>query len=241
MNAAPPSSVGLTRRRVTSTTSASRPGSSAARPGPGRNTKCRETASPPKKLRGLSAVQEELLTRPQVPRQIIIPHASILMRRACCSDRMVDLGFPELLTLVQTIAIIAAIVIAVYFSRLQIQALKTDTEARVVNDPHEKLPRLGEIFMEKPEFVRILNDDAAVSNFGAEVAFAFYVMFFCSHCYHMRERGILSDNDWAGWLQWTKNAFRSGRLGKYWKEAEMQAWVDPAFREFVNREILGSS
>ena len=154
---------------------------------------------------------------------------------------MVDIGFPELLTLVQTIAIIMAIVIAVYFSRLQIQALKTDTEARVVNDLDEKLHRIGEIFMEKPEFVRILNDDAAVSNFGAEVAFAFYVMFFCSHCYHMRQRGILTDNDWAGWLQWTKNAFRSGRLGKYWKEAEMQAWVDPAFREFVNREILGST
>jgi len=151
---------------------------------------------------------------------------------------MVDIGFPELLTLVQTVAIILAIVIAVYFSRRQIQALNTDTEARVMNDLDEKLHRIGEIFMEKPEFVRILNDDAAVSNFGAEVAFAFYVMFFCSHCYHMRQRGILSDNDWAGWLQWTKNAFRSGRLGKYWKEAEMQAWVDPAFREFVNREIL---
>src|SRR6266571_1382880 len=166
------------------------------------------------------------------------PHASILMRQACRPDRMVDIGFPELLTLVQTVAIILAIVIAVYFSRLQIQALKTDTEARVVNDLDEKLHRIGESFMEKPEFVRILNDDAAVSNFGAEVAFAFYVMFFCSHCYHMRLRGILTDNDWAGWLQWTKNAFRSGRLGKYWKEAEMQAWVDPAFREFVNREIL---
>src|SRR3989442_10567976 len=51
--------------------------------------------------------------------------------------------------------------------------------------------------MEKPEFVRILNDDAAVSNFGAEVALAFYVMFFCSHCYHMRQRGILTDNDWG--------------------------------------------
>src|SRR2546426_6097340 len=165
-------------------------------------------------------------------------HASILMRRACCPDRMVDIRFPELLTLVPTVAIILAIVIAVYFSRKQIEALATDTEARVVNDLDEKLHRMGEIFMEKPEFVRILNDDAAVSNFGAEVAFAFYVMFFCSHCYHMRQRGILSDNDWAGWLQWTKNAFRSGRLGKYWKEAEMQAWVDPAFREFVNQEIL---
>src|SRR5437867_11671451 len=238
MNAVPASSVGLTRSPAMSNSSASRPGNSATRSGAGRNTTRRETASPPKRLRGLSAAQRELLTRPQVPRQIIIPHASILMRRACCSDRMVDLGFPELLTLVQTIAIIAAIVIAVSFSRLQIQALKTDTEARVVNDLDEKLHRMGEIFMEKPEFVRILNDDAAVSNFGAEVAFAFYVMFFCSHAYHMRQRGILTDNDWAGWLQWTKNAFRSGRLGKYWKEAEMQAWVDPDFREFVNREVL---
>src|SRR5213594_5265035 len=64
----------------------------------------------------------------------------------------------------------------------------------VVEYPDELglLHRIGEIFMEKPEFVRILNDDAAVSNFGAEVAFAFYVMFFCSHAYHMRQRGILS-------------------------------------------------
>jgi hypothetical protein len=154
---------------------------------------------------------------------------------------MVDIGFPELLTLVQTIAIILAIVIAVYFSRLQIQALRTDTEARVVNDLDEKLHRMGEIFMEKPEFVRVLNDDQAVGNFGAEVAFAFYVMFFCAHAYHMRQRGILTDNDWAGWLQWTKNAYQSGRLGRYWKEAEMQAWVDPAFRDFVNREILPGS
>jgi hypothetical protein len=36
---------------------------------------------------------------------------------------MADIGFPELLTLVQTVAIIVAIVIAVYFSRRQIQAL----------------------------------------------------------------------------------------------------------------------
>ena len=154
---------------------------------------------------------------------------------------MADIGFPELLTLVQTVAIIVAIVIAVYFSRRQIQALDTDTEARVMNDLDEKLHRIGEIFMERPDFVRILNDAPSVNEFGAEVAFAFYVMFFCAHCYHMRQRGILSDNDWAGWLQWTKNAFRSGRLGKYWKEAEMQTWVDPAFRDFVNREILGTT
>ncbi|MCI4318599.1 MAG: hypothetical protein L3J87_01565 [Thermoplasmata archaeon] len=155
---------------------------------------------------------------------------------------MVDLGFPELLTLVQTVAIIVAIVIAVYFSRRQIQALSADLEARVLNDLDEKLHRMGEIFMEKPEFVRVLYDappePGPGSVFEAEAAFAYYVMFFCAHCFHMRQRGILGDNDWAGWLQWTKNAFQHGRLGKYWKEAEMNAWVDPAFREFVDREIL---
>src|SRR5207247_10921325 len=113
------------------------------------------------------------------------------MRRACRRDRMVDIGFPELLALVQTIAIIVAIVIAVYFSRKQIEALATDTEARVVNDLDEKLHRMGEIFMEKPEFVRGLNEDAAVSKFGAEVAFAYYVMFFCSYACHMRYCGII--------------------------------------------------
>lgn len=156
---------------------------------------------------------------------------------------MAGIDFPELLTLVQTVAIIVAIVIAVYFSRRQIQALSADLEARVMNDLDEKLHRIGEIFMDKPEYVRVLNDVpsqvGSEAAFAPEAAFAYYVMFFCAHCFHMRQRGILSDNDWAGWLQWTKNAFQYGRLGSYWKEAQMEQWVDPAFREFVEKEILG--
>ena len=151
---------------------------------------------------------------------------------------MVDLGFPELLTLVQTVAIIIAIIIAVYFSRRQIETLSVDLEARVMNDLDEKLHRMGEIFMEKPEFVRMLDDSAV--GLGAEDAFAYYVLFFCSHCFHMRRRGILGDNEWAGWLQWTKNAFQRGKLGKYWKETKMSDWVDPDFRTFIDREIISS-
>src|SRR2546427_8828316 len=77
------------------------------------------------------------------------PYASILMRRACRSDPMVDIGFPQLLTLVQTVAIILAIVIAVYFSRCQIQALNTDTEARVMNDLREQLHPIRQSFLGK--------------------------------------------------------------------------------------------
>lgn len=158
---------------------------------------------------------------------------------------MAGIDFSELLTLVQTIAIIIAIVIAVYFSQRQINALATDLEARVVNDLDEKLHRMGEIFIEKPEFVRVLNDFPPTpdnsSEFAPENAFAYYVMFFCAHCFHMRQRGIINDNDWAGWLKWIRNAYRDGRLGKYWKDFEMSAWVDPAFAEFVEREILPPS
>lgn len=158
---------------------------------------------------------------------------------------MTGVDFSELLTVVQTAAIIVAIVIAVYFSRRQIQALTSDLEARVVNDLDEKLHRMGEIFLERPDFVRVLTDAppgvAPSATFEPEAAFAFYVMFFCAHCFHMRQRGILNDNDWAGWLQWTKNAFREGRLGKYWKDFEMRSWVDPEFVRFVDSEILGPS
>ena len=151
----------------------------------------------------------------------------------------------QLLTLVQTIAIIVAIVIAVYFSRRQIQALTTDLEARVLNDLDEKLHRIGEIFMEKPEYVRVLDNSAPESageeGFQSEGAFAYYVMFFCAHSFHMHQRGILTENDWTGWLQWTTNAFQKGKLGKYWKEGHMQNWVDPAFRKFIDEEILGPS
>lgn len=164
------------------------------------------------------------------------------MTRLFCPIAVTAIDFPELLTLVQTVAIIAAIIIAVYFSRRQIQALSADLEARVLNDLDEKLHRMGEIFMEKPDFVRVLNDVPSTAgaevSFDPEAAFAYYVMFFCAHCFHMRQRGILGDNDWTGWLQWTKNAFRNGRLGKYWNDAQMHAWVDPAFKEFVEREIL---
>jgi hypothetical protein len=54
----------------------------------------------------------------------------------------------------------------------------------------------------------------------------------------MRLLKILSDNEWAGWLQWMKNSFQYGDMGKNWKDAEMEAWFDPSFRDFVNKEIL---
>lgn len=44
-------------------------------------------------------------------------------------------------------AIIAALLVTLYFARRQIQALGVDLETRVLNDLDEKFHRIGEIFI----------------------------------------------------------------------------------------------
>ncbi|HYT43627.1 MAG TPA: hypothetical protein VEP90_14910 [Methylomirabilota bacterium] len=34
--------------------------------------------------------------------------------------------------------------------------------------------------------------------------------FYQKHIFTMRQRKVLDDNEWAGWLQWLKNAFHRG-------------------------------
>lgn len=148
---------------------------------------------------------------------------------------MASLGLSDLLTLVQTIAIIAALTITVYFWRRQMQAQARDLEARVLTDLSEQLHRIADIAIERPEMLRIISQRPGVQ--GSEVPYTYYILYFFAHIFHMRERGILRDNEWQGWLQWMKNAFRWGTIGRSWKEADMGAWFDPAFRSFVDRDL----
>jgi hypothetical protein len=58
------------------------------------------------------------------------------------------------------------------------------------------------------------------------------------HVFHMRQRNILNDNEWTGWLRIMKSAFGQGTLGEMWEsKIEMEKWFDPAFQKFVNREL----
>ena len=47
-----------------------------------------------------------------------------------------------------------------------------------------------------------------------EVAFSFYILWMCAHAFAMRQRKVLDDNEWAGWLQWMRNCFRKGTIGE---------------------------
>ena len=55
----------------------------------------------------------------------------------------------------------------------------------------------------------------------------------------MRKRKVLSDNEWTGWLRWMKSAFDQGAIKDIWKsKIEMEKWFDPAFQEFVDKELI---
>jgi hypothetical protein len=40
-------------------------------------------------------------------------------------------------------------------------------------------------------------------------------------------------------LQWIKAAFGQGAISDYWKDSiQPEKWFDPAFREFINKEVI---
>jgi len=64
-------------------------------------------------------------------------------------------------------------------------------------------------------------------------------MYTFAHAYHMRQRGVVSDNEWKGWLRWMKSAFRYGTISQIWKNnIEVEKWFDPAFQEFIDKELV---
>jgi hypothetical protein len=55
----------------------------------------------------------------------------------------------------------------------------------------------------------------------------------------VRERKVLDDKEWAGWLRWMRNCFEQGTLKEHWRSIESEKWFDPAFRDFMNKDAMG--
>jgi hypothetical protein len=70
-----------------------------------------------------------------------------------------------------------------------------------------------------------------------ELAFAYYILFICSHAYSMRQRKVLKEDEWTGWLQWMRNCFKYGTLSEQWKLIQSERWFPPDFENFINKEV----
>ena len=149
---------------------------------------------------------------------------------------MSELGLVEYFSMAEALGIITTMLIVPYFSRKQTQALSVDIETKVLNDLDEKMQGLAQMAIERPELIKILSN--VQSDWSAEIAFTYHILNTFAHVFHMRQRKVLSDNEWTGWLRWMKSAFEQGKIKEYWESnLEVEKWFDPAFEEFINNEL----
>ena len=150
---------------------------------------------------------------------------------------MAELSVSELISLAEAVGIISTLFVIFYFSRKGVKAVSVDIETKVLNDLDEKIHGMAEMLVERPELVKVLNKSQ--SSLSPDLVFAYYILYACAHAFHMRQRKVLSDNEWAGWLRWMKSAFDGGTVGEYWvKSIQPEKWFDPAFQDFINSEII---
>jgi len=146
------------------------------------------------------------------------------------------IGFSDMLSIAQTIGLVGTMVLTLIFSKKHIQSLSTHQQTRVLNDLDEKVRKMAEIIIEKPTMQKVIYKLEKPSE---ELAFVYYILFICSHVYAMRERNVLNDDEWTGWLHWMKNCFKYGTIGEQWEQIRSEGWLNPAFENFVNRELTG--
>jgi hypothetical protein len=95
---------------------------------------------------------------------------------------------------------------------------------------------LHEILVERPELIKVVEK---VNVNSPEVAYAYDILFTFAHVFHMRQRKVLSDNEWTGWLRWMKSSFQHGEIMQIWQNTiEMEKWFDPDFQEFVDKQLI---
>ena len=148
---------------------------------------------------------------------------------------VLDVGISDILSIAQTVGIIGTLLIALFLSRREVRDLSTDIETNVLSDLDEKMHRLEEHLLERPELARVINN---VRSLSPEAVYAFDVLNVFSHAYDMRERKVLNDNEWYGWVEWMRNCFRLGTIKEHWDRMQENHWYDQTFEDFINKQVI---
>jgi hypothetical protein len=111
---------------------------------------------------------------------------------------MIEIGLAEYFGMAEAMGIIGTMFVVLYFSRKQTQKLSEDIETKVLNDLAQRMHALHEILVGRPELIKVVEK---VNVNSPEVAYAYDILFTFAHVFHMRERKVLSDNEWTGWLR----------------------------------------
>ena len=98
---------------------------------------------------------------------------------------VLDIGITDLLSISQTIGIVGTLLIALFLSTREVRNLSIDIETKVLSDLDEKVHRLEEHLLERPELAKVINN---VRSLSPERVYAFDVLNVFSHVYEMREK-----------------------------------------------------
>src|SRR5581483_6586601 len=141
---------------------------------------------------------------------------------------MSELGIAEYFGIGEAVGIMATFFITLYYSRKGIR--------NVLNDLDDKLHGVIETIIHKPTLAIVVEKEGTATQ-SEEVVFSYAILYMCSHAFHMRQRKVLSDNEWNGWLRWMRTAFAQGAIREYWnKDIDPRNWFDPDFEDFINNE-----
>src|SRR5207247_9956468 len=145
---------------------------------------------------------------------------------------VLEVEFSDILSIAQTVGIIGTLLIALFLSRREVRDLTVDIETKVLSDLDEKMHRLEEHLLERPELASVINN---VRSLSPEAVYAFDVLNVFSHAYDM-----LNDNEWYGWVQWMRNCFRLGTIKQHWNRMQENHWYDPTFEDFINKQVIAN-
>jgi hypothetical protein len=62
--------------------------------------------------------------------------------------------------------------------------------------------------VERPELIKVVSNTPADYS-SPDVPFVYHILYALAHVFHMRQRGVVSDNEWNVWLR-MKSAFEQG-------------------------------
>ena len=71
---------------------------------------------------------------------------------------VLDVRISDMLSIAQTVGIVGTLLIALFLSRREVRDLSIDIETKVLSDLDEKMHRLEEHLLERPELARVINN-----------------------------------------------------------------------------------
>src|SRR5215467_4443335 len=111
---------------------------------------------------------------------------------------MAELALVDYFVMGEAIGIVATLFVSFYYSRKQMQKLSIDIETKILNDVDERIHELTRINIERPELIKVVNN--VQRDLSSDVTYAYHILYTFAHAYHMRQRGVVGDNEWIGWL-----------------------------------------